>query len=204
MSTLKTITVVHPSSAVNNITNDASGNVAVGGALTVGGVAAVAVAPGTNGNVLTSTGSAWTSTAPASTASLTLLATLTTTSGTTQSATGLATTYNNLVIVAISVTNSTATNYLQIKGSVNNGSSYSSTANNIGFYSTTASGSAGIATFIFGANQSTSIKPILTQYINGSDSFITTPSSGSINALQFSWASGYTFNGGTIYIYGWN
>ena len=31
MSTLKTITVIHPSSAVNNITNDASGNVAVGG-----------------------------------------------------------------------------------------------------------------------------------------------------------------------------
>lgn len=38
---------------------------AVGGALTVGGVAAVAVAPGTNGNVLTSNGTAWASTAPA-------------------------------------------------------------------------------------------------------------------------------------------
>jgi hypothetical protein len=66
MSTLKSINVIHPSSAVNNIVNDASGNVAVGGALTVGGVAAVAVAPGTAGNVLTSTGSAWASTAPTS------------------------------------------------------------------------------------------------------------------------------------------
>ena len=34
MSTLKSVTIVHPSSAVNNIVNDASGNVAVGGTLT--------------------------------------------------------------------------------------------------------------------------------------------------------------------------
>jgi hypothetical protein len=71
MSTLKSINVIHPSSAVNNIVNDASGNVAVGnnltvaGTATVGGVAAVAVAPGTNGNVLTSNGTAWTSATPA-------------------------------------------------------------------------------------------------------------------------------------------
>ena len=37
MSTLKSINVVHPSSAVNNIVNDASGNVAVGNNLTVAG-----------------------------------------------------------------------------------------------------------------------------------------------------------------------
>ena len=72
MSTLKSVTIVHPSSAVNNIVNDASGNVAVGnnltvaGTATIGGVAAVAVAPGTSGNVLTSNGTAWTSTAPTS------------------------------------------------------------------------------------------------------------------------------------------
>ena len=70
MSTLKTVTILHPSSAVNNIVNDASGNVAVGnnltvaGTATVGGVAAVAVAPSTAGNVLTSNGTAWTSAAP--------------------------------------------------------------------------------------------------------------------------------------------
>jgi hypothetical protein len=65
MSTIKTINVQHPSSATINLVNDASGNVAVGGTLTVGGVAAVAVAPSTNGNVLTSNGTAWTSAAPA-------------------------------------------------------------------------------------------------------------------------------------------
>jgi hypothetical protein len=37
MSTLKSINVVHPSSAVNNIVNDASGNVAIGNNLTVAG-----------------------------------------------------------------------------------------------------------------------------------------------------------------------
>jgi hypothetical protein len=70
VSTLKSINVIHPSSATNNIVNDASGNVAIGnnltvaGTATVGGVAAVAVAPSTAGNVLTSTGSAWASSAP--------------------------------------------------------------------------------------------------------------------------------------------
>ena len=34
MSTLKTVTILHPSSAVNNIVNDASGNVAIGANLT--------------------------------------------------------------------------------------------------------------------------------------------------------------------------
>ena len=63
MGTLKTINVVHPSSGTNNIVLDSSGNAAVGGTLTAGGTAVVAVAPGTSGNVLTSNGSAWTSAA---------------------------------------------------------------------------------------------------------------------------------------------
>jgi hypothetical protein len=70
MSTAKVVTILHPSSAVNNIVNDASGNVAVGnnltvaGTATVAGVAAIAVAPSTSGNVLTSNGTVWTSAAP--------------------------------------------------------------------------------------------------------------------------------------------
>jgi len=82
MSTAKVITIVHPSSAVNNIVNDSSGNVAVGnnltvagsstitgnetvtGTLTVGGAAVVAVAPTATGNVVFSTnGTTWSSTA---------------------------------------------------------------------------------------------------------------------------------------------
>ena len=41
MSTAKVVTIVHPSSAVDNIVNDASGNVAVGNNLTVAGTATV-------------------------------------------------------------------------------------------------------------------------------------------------------------------
>jgi hypothetical protein len=66
MSTLKTVTILHPSSAVNNIVNDASGNVAVGGTLSVGGVANALGVPSTSGNVLTSNGTAWVSSAPSS------------------------------------------------------------------------------------------------------------------------------------------
>lgn len=52
MSTLKSINVQHPSATTINLVNDSSGNVAVGGTLTVGGVAAMAVAPSTAGNVV--------------------------------------------------------------------------------------------------------------------------------------------------------
>ena len=41
MSTLKSINVIHPSSATNNIVNDASGNVAIGNNLTVAGTVAM-------------------------------------------------------------------------------------------------------------------------------------------------------------------
>jgi hypothetical protein len=41
MSTLRTINVIHPSSATNNIVNDASGNVAIGNNLTVAGTVAM-------------------------------------------------------------------------------------------------------------------------------------------------------------------
>ena len=52
----------------DTITGNATvgGTLTVTGATTVGGVAVVAVAPSTAGNVLTSTGSAWASTAPSS------------------------------------------------------------------------------------------------------------------------------------------
>ena len=50
MSTIKAINVAHPSSATNNIVTDASGNVSVGGALTVTGTSSI-------GGTLTLTGS---------------------------------------------------------------------------------------------------------------------------------------------------
>ena len=50
MSTIKSITVVHPSATVNNIVNDASGNVAVGNNLTVAGTGSVTGTLGVTGN----------------------------------------------------------------------------------------------------------------------------------------------------------
>lgn len=38
MSTIKTVNVIHPSSATNNIVTDASGNVAVGGNISAAGI----------------------------------------------------------------------------------------------------------------------------------------------------------------------
>ena len=49
MSTLKSINVVHPSSATNNIVNDASGNVAIGNNLTVAGAGTVTGTLGVTG-----------------------------------------------------------------------------------------------------------------------------------------------------------
>lgn len=158
--------------------------------------AVTAVAPSTNGNVLTSNGTAWTSTAPTS-ASLTLLATLTTTSGTTQSATGLATTYTNLVIVLENLGNSTGASTLQIAASSNNGSSYGAVVGQ------TLGISANICfeMSIYRANASVTPRAIM---IGSGFGALATPTSAPINALQFSWQAGYTFNAGAIYIYGWN
>ena len=46
MSTLKTISVIHPSGATTNITNDASGNVTVGNNLTVSGTGVMNIGSG--------------------------------------------------------------------------------------------------------------------------------------------------------------
>jgi hypothetical protein len=52
MSTAKVVTILHPSSAVNNIVNDSSGNVAVGGTLT----AAIHTSPAATALTLQSAG----------------------------------------------------------------------------------------------------------------------------------------------------
>ena len=161
-------------------------------------------APSTSGNVLTSNGTAWVSSAPAASGSLTLLATLTTTSGTTQSATGLATTYMNLLIVYEGINNTTGTgpDNLQLAASVDNGSNYSSVlvagqpSTNLPAYGTS---------MIFRANASVSNRSAtnLGSLFRDTTKLITA-SASPINALRFSWATGNAFNAGTIYIYGWN
>jgi hypothetical protein len=160
-----------------------------------------AVAPGTAGNVLTSNGTTWQSTTPASSGGLTLIATLTTTSGTTQSATGLATTYTNLLIVYEGINNTTGADNVQIAASVDNGSTYS-TAMAVGSVMVLPTYG---TSMIFRANASVSNRSATNLGSLFRDTTkLVTASASPINALRFSWATGYTFNAGTIYIYGWN
>lgn len=158
-------------------------------------------APGNSGNVLTSNGTAWTSSAPVS-GSLTLLTTLTTTSGTTQVASSLPTTYANILLVVNGVGNSTSADNLMIEASVNNGSSWG-TAKSINAlhspnYGVFTIGMANIATTTHPCSPTASGQSIQQTF------FITTTSAAAINALRFSWISGYTFNAGSIQVFGWN
>lgn len=207
MSTAKVINIVHPSGVTTNLVNDSSGNVTVGnnltvtGTATVGGTSVVAVAPGTSGNVLKSNGTVWTSAAITS-GGLTLLATLTTTSGTTQVASSLPTTYANFFLVINGVANATSPDNIYLEASVNNGSTWG-TAKVIN-----ALHSPNYGVFTIGmANASTTTHPCSPTASGQSIQqtfFLATATAGAINALRFSWTSGYTFSAGTILVYGWN
>ena len=160
---------------------------------------------GTSGQVLTSGGSgAAPSWATPAAGSLTLLATLTTTSGTTQVASSLPTTYKNLSIVLIGVNNSSGNDSLNLEGSSDNGSNWGSnliSINNSGGVTVPVYGNQ----FVFAVNTNTTTHPSQSRNLYpGPYQYLGTTTAAPINALRFSWGSGATFNAGTIYIYGWN
>ncbi len=191
-------TVAISTASTERVRVDSSGNVTVTGTLAVNGTSAVAVAPGSSGNVLTSNGTNWTSAAPES---LTLLATLTTTSGATQSATGLATTYTNFVVVCNGVQASSSA-IIYVAASATNGSAYGA---DVSLYpSGTASAMYGRLE-IYQVGASITNHPINrapTNAVLANDAYVATDVSGAINALRFSTGAG-TFSAGTILIYGW-
>ena len=163
-----------------------------------------AVAPGTSGNVLTSNGTTWTSTAPV-TGSMTLLGTLTTTSGTTQSLTSIAAGYRQL--------------YIELEGVSCNVSSTLKMALGSGSTSYGASASVGAgmssntdvyAGFILVGNISSTTaaakSALCSVMLNGTSGSVTnvsvpTGTAAVTTAVQFSWLSG-SFDAGTIRIYG--
>lgn len=154
--------------------------------------------------VLTNNGSGTLSWAAAASGGMTLLATLTTTSGTTQSATGLATTYNEFYVDFGAVATATQANALQMAISSDNGSTYD-TSQAIS-PTTTAQASSVSGWLQLAAVGITSVK--------GGGGFIRNtagPAPGiayyatktsPTNALQFSWSVGGSFSGGTIRIFG--
>jgi hypothetical protein len=157
------------------------------------------VAPGTTGNVLTSNGTTWTSSsAPAG---LTLLATLTTTSGATQSATGLATTYTNFVVVCNGVQASSSA-IIYVAASATNGSAYGA---DVSLYPSGTPSAMYGRLEIYQVGASITNHPINrapTNAVLANDAYVATDVSGAINALRFSTGAG-TFSAGTILIYGW-
>ena len=94
--------------------------------ITINGVNAVAVAPSTSGNVLTSTGSAWASSAAAGGA-WTLLTTANASSSSSINFTsGIDSTYKNYVITITDYVTATVWGGIQMRTSSNGGSSYDS------------------------------------------------------------------------------
>lgn len=161
-----------------------------------------AVAPGTSGNVLTSNGTTWTSTAPV-TGSMTLLGTLTTTSGTTQSLTGIASGYQQFYIELDGVTGSSNSTLNVALGS---GSTSYGTA---GVASATAN-SVPMAGFIIIGNVSSTVAAaksalasVMASGVSGTVTNVSTPTGAAAvaTAVRFSWSTG-SFTAGTIRIYG--
>jgi len=149
---------------------------------------------GTSGQVLTSGGSgAAPSWANSAAGDMTLLGTLTTTSGTTQTLSGLTLTSYKLLYVFFSSVSAAAASYLQVSGAYQLSPSLPDQTNMVSgnawfdlttgrFVSTTTATTAGTAT---------------------ASSYFGNPSiTTSSTSIAFSWGSGTTFDLGTIYVYG--
>jgi hypothetical protein len=163
-------------------------------------------APGTSGNILTSNGTAWTSAAPAASGGMTLLGTLTTTSGTTQTLSGL--TLTNYKFLQISFNNvgytSGASSSLKLGSTAITNSAYADTTTAAWgiLFLDLASGAAGIVCSGIGqvAANTTNFMDFHPQagMAGGNLAAITTSST----SLSFTFSSGNTFASGTIKVYG--
>lgn len=143
-------------------------------------------------------------TAPSNGSGETLLATLTPTSGLTSTANGLATTYNQFLIVYQNVVGSGSNNRsLQVAVSSDNGSTFDSAQ----AVSAGAGGTVSGGTTIYNVGTTATTKVIANQTWNSTGAGYggigaQTTKTGLTNALQFSWVTGLTFVSGNILIYG--
>jgi hypothetical protein len=157
--------------------------------------------PGTSGNVLTSNGTGWVSSAPAGGGGLTLLATLTPANATTTATATSLTSSKSFQIITDSITLS-ANGGIKFAISADNGSTYSTP---LTFTSTNGATTSGYVQ-MFRTDSSSSNKPYIYITASGTTASSTiTTSTGTINAIQMSITSAATFTGtGNIYIYGMN
>ena len=159
------------------------------------------VAPGTSGNVLTSNGTTWASSAPV-TGGMTLLGTLTTTSGTTQSVTSIAAGYRAIFCEVDGVSFTTATS-LTIATSSTNGAAYG-TAGTITGSLSSGSGSFIGAIWVYNVSSTSQSQVASSAMYSGGDKSVAvvpcvTNTAAVVNAIQF---AGGTFDAGTIRVYG--
>jgi hypothetical protein len=156
------------------------------------------VSPGASGNVLTSDGTIWSSSAPASGGSgLTLAATLTLVSGTTQYFATSLSSYKSFIIMMGASVFAISTN-ARFALSSDNGSTYGSD------FSFITGGTTGVAGYveIFKTNESPFSKPFfyVTTSIQSASSYTTV--TGIVNAIRITTSQSPT--SGVIYIYGMN
>lgn len=177
-----------------------------GGTTSTGAFQSIA-SVGSSGHVLTSNGAGALPTFQAinAGANVDLIATLSTTSGTTQSVTGISQCEAFFIALAAVSRGGAATDSLVVKLSSNGGSSYGSarTISEAVDASTTLSGFVHILGT--GSTQNKAIAPLVgtnaatpVMYLSPSLESVVT---GVINAIQFAWTSGSSFDGGTIYVY---
>ena len=159
------------------------------------------VAPGTSGNVLTSNGTTWASSAPV-TGGMTLLGTLTTTSGTTQSVTSIAAGYRAIFCEVDGVSFTTATS-LTIATSSTNGATYGTAGTITGSLSSGAGSFIG-AIWVYNVSSTSQSQVASSAMYSGGDKSVAvvpciTNTAAVVNAIQF---AGGTFDAGTIRVYG--
>lgn len=153
-----------------------------------------------------STGLNLTGTTLTATNGMTLLGTLTTTSGTTQSLTGIAAGYRRLYIEVDGVSFGTAAG-LQIALSSTNGAAYG-TAANISSALSAASGALHGSIFVDGIWSTVAAGKIATSTLTeagtnrGTTATVSTNTAAAVNAVQFTVTGGGSFDAGTIRIYG--
>lgn len=138
-------------------------------------------------------------------ATWTSLGTLTTTSGATQTFSSISGAYQSLM-VKIDGVSSTGTDSLQMKFSLNNGSTYS-TARGVSAGLAAANAAYG-AVFIHNYQGSGTMNAVVSAIASDGESAtsnnfdIPYRASTAINAIQFLWSAGATFDAGTLTLYG--
>lgn len=170
-----------------------------------GGSAVQFVAPGASGNVLTSNGTTWQSTAPAG--GYTLIQTNSTASGATSDFTSIPSGFTMLMLVFDNVSAATTSTSLQIALSTNNGSSYGSATSITGSLANTISLYGYFN--IIGYNINSFIKIgggalfFTTNGVNQTSPALNLSSTpiGVVNAIRVLYSSG-NFDSGSISLYG--